>query len=132
MLERLVALNAKRAAEEAQGTIRWLRPEFQNPQHAAAEPAPRQDAIEMPDAEAESESAAVSKPTASRRPWPAGLPQQMREVADVLAATAGALAEADIADRFSGRGPWKRRLPQILQTLEALGRARREGERWRA
>jgi hypothetical protein len=26
----------------------------------------------------------------------------------------------------------EKRLPQILQTLEALGRARREGERWRA
>ncbi len=31
LLERLVALNAMRAAEEAQGTIRWLRPAFQAP-----------------------------------------------------------------------------------------------------
>ena len=54
------------------------------------------------------------------------------DAADVLAGTARALAEADMADRFTGRGPWKKRLPQILQTLEALGRARREGERWRA
>ena len=29
LLERLVALNAKRAAEEAAGTVRWLRPDFQ-------------------------------------------------------------------------------------------------------
>jgi hypothetical protein len=29
LLQRLVALNAKRAAEEAAGTVRWLRPEFQ-------------------------------------------------------------------------------------------------------
>ena len=29
ILERLVALNAERAAEEARGIIRWLRPEFQ-------------------------------------------------------------------------------------------------------
>ena len=35
ILERLVALNAERAAEEAQGLIRWLRPEYQAPtQHA--------------------------------------------------------------------------------------------------
>jgi hypothetical protein len=26
-----VALNQQRALEEAQGTVRWLRPEFQNP-----------------------------------------------------------------------------------------------------
>jgi hypothetical protein len=31
LLERLVALNARRAAEEAAGTVRWLRPEFQDP-----------------------------------------------------------------------------------------------------
>ena len=31
ILERLVARNAERAAEEAQGHIRWLRPEYQAP-----------------------------------------------------------------------------------------------------
>jgi hypothetical protein len=36
LLERLVALNAKRAAEEAAGTVRWLRPEFQDPARRAA------------------------------------------------------------------------------------------------
>ncbi len=55
----------------------------------------------------------------------------MRAVAEVLAASARALDEAALAARFSGRGPWKKHLPQILQTLEALGRARREGDRWR-
>ena len=29
ILERLVALNAERAAEEARGVIHWLRPEYQ-------------------------------------------------------------------------------------------------------
>ena len=131
LLERLVALNAKRAAEEAQGTVRWLRPDFQNPQKVVAPPT--QEAIEMPEEEAVPEgapAAATLKP--SRQPWPAALPEQMRAVADVLAGTAGALAEADMAQRFTGRGPWKKRLPQILHTLEALGRARREGDRWRA
>ena len=31
VVARLVALNAARAAEEAQGKIRWLRPAYQNP-----------------------------------------------------------------------------------------------------
>lgn len=47
-----------------------------------------------------------------------------------------ALGEAALAERFSGRGPWKKRLPQILQTQEALGRAHAEaaaaGTVWRA
>jgi hypothetical protein len=135
LLERLVALNAKRAAEEAQGTVRWLRPEFQNPQLAAGVAAPTQDTIEMPaeDEAADGEPAAApvaAKP--ARHPWPAALPEQMRAVAAVLAGAASAQSESDVAERFTGRGPWKKRLPQILQTLEALGRARREGERWRA
>ena len=75
-------------------------------------------------------------PAAARRAWPADLPAQMRAVADTLAATSRALSESALADRFTGRCPWKKRLPQILQTLEALGRARAEpqadGVAWRS
>ena len=78
----------------------------------------------------------LAAPPAARSPWPADLPAQMRAVADTLAATPGALTETALADRFTGRGPWKKRLPQILQTLEALGRARAErqagGMAWRS
>ena len=65
------------------------------------------------------------------QPWPAALPEQVRAVAQVLAGHAGALPVAEIETRFKGRGPWKRSLPRILETLEALGRARREGAAWR-
>ena len=44
ILERVVALNAERAKEEASGLIRWLRPEYQNPQGAPA----RQCALVIP------------------------------------------------------------------------------------
>ena len=46
-------------------------------------------------------------------PWPGALPDQVRAVAQVLASGAGARS-------------WKSALPAILQTLEALGRARVE------
>ncbi|MBP7468030.1 MAG: class I SAM-dependent DNA methyltransferase, partial [Thauera sp.] len=36
LLRRLVELNAARAAEEARGLVRWLRPDYQNPGAAAA------------------------------------------------------------------------------------------------
>ena len=29
---------------------------------------------------------------------------------------------------LKGKGPWKKRLPQLLETLVALGRARRVGD----
>ena len=49
----------------------------------------------------------------------------MRAVAEVLTASATALTETDIAAPFTGRGPWKRRLSQNMDTLVALGRARK-------
>ena len=47
----------------------------------------------------------------------------MRAVADLLAASPAPLPLAAIEARFKGRGPWKRGLPTLLSTLEALGRA---------
>ncbi len=144
LLERLVALNAKRAAEEAAfergepgGRIRWLRPEFQDPSRRATSPKKeRQVEIEL-EAEAPPKKPKKGKATAKlapseKRPWPATLPEQMRAVADVLAAAAVAQDETAIASHFTGRGPWKNRLPQILQTLEALGRARHSVKGWHA
>ena len=138
LLERLVALNARRAAEEAQGLVRWLRPEFQDPARRAARLAqPVQAEIDIgigtdTDTDADTDMVATGQAgdtaTAARRAWPADLPAQMRAVADTLAATPGALTETALADRFAGRGPWKKRLPQILQSLEALGRARADGQ----
>jgi hypothetical protein len=69
-------------------------------------------------------------PTAAlaKLPWPATLPEQVAAVAAVLRAAAAPMGEADLAARFTGKGPWKKRLPQLLDTLVALGRARRVGE----
>jgi hypothetical protein len=154
LLERLVALNARRAAEEAQGTVRWLRPDFQDPARRAAaaadpaNPAP-QDALDLdlpvnaqPSAAAadgstvDTDAAAGSAPAplaaAARQAWPATLPEQMKAVADALSAAPGPLSDTALAERFTGRGPWKKRLPQILQTLAALGRARADAAGWRA
>ena len=48
---------------------------------------------------------------------------QVRAVADLLAASPVPLSQDDIAARFTARGPWKKRLPQLLDMLVALGRA---------
>ncbi len=119
LLARLVTLNAERAAEEAAGTIRWLRPEYQAPDASPAKAAPKQTQTELG-----IEDTAAASPDAKRL-WPANLPEQMRAVAEVLGGAGTALAEADIAAHFTGCGPWKRRLPQIIDTLVALGRARK-------
>ncbi|MDP1901480.1 MAG: class I SAM-dependent DNA methyltransferase [Rubrivivax sp.] len=153
LLERLVALNARRAAEEAAGTVRWLRPEFQ--QRAQGSGA-AQSTMDMGpgdagvggvrgeageagegagEAPAAGASAAVAAAAAAvvKRAWPAGLPEQIKAVAEVLAASGHALSTVELEARFTARGRWRERLPTILATLEALGRARRsgpQGERW--
>ncbi len=121
LLERLVALNARRRREEAAGQVRWLRPAFQNPAAQTALAAETSSETAVP-------VAAPEPPT--KQPWPATLPEQVAAVARVLAQAAGPLAEADIAARFTGKGPWKKRLPQLLDTLAALGRARRVDGNW--
>lgn len=147
LLERLVALNSRRAAEEAQGTVRWLRPEFQDPARraAAAAPTPTQTPMDLAvpatldgddgsgdEADPAGEATPASAAPIARQPWPASLPEQMKAVADALSAAPGPLSGAALAERFSGRGPWKKRLPQILDTLAALGRARGDAAGWRA
>ena len=137
LLTHLVALNAQRAAEEKTGHIRWLRAEFQNPALARlllnkelVTPARQalQDDLAL-DSPSEGVVAATSG-TQAAQAWPAALPDQVRAVAQVLASANTAMPQSAIEARFKGRGPWKKSLPRILDTLEALGRARREGDRW--
>lgn len=132
LLERLVALNAKRAAEEAAGTVRWLRPEFQQRGRTATQTALD---VDEPADETEVAEAGAAAPAAAvpKRPWPTGLAEQIKAVAEVMSGTPRALSLADVEARFSARGRWRDRLPVILDTLEALGRVRPVAEgRWQA
>jgi hypothetical protein len=140
LLSRLVALNAERAAEEARGLIRWLRPEFQ-----AATPQPAEqteiDVETRADTAAQGEAGnaggthGAGPAMPKRAPWPATLPEQIRVVAETITAAPGPLDLEQLAAHFTGRGPWKKRLPDIVDSLAALGRvkAERVGERlvWR-
>jgi len=117
----LVALNAERAAEEKRGLVRWLRPEFQNPDQTRA---PEQMEI----ATEKAEPAAVAA-KGDKLPWPKALPEQVRAVAQALAHAKQPVTIEALSEHFSGRGPWKRRLPQLVETLVSVGRARKVGDR---
>ena len=127
VLERLVALNAERAAEEARGLVRWLRPDFQNPAGARPEDdAPEQDELPTETDTPAAAHAVLAKPA----PWPKEAVAQVRAVADLLATQATPMSVDDIAARFTARGPWKKRLPQLLEMLVALGRAQVQDGRY--
>ena len=132
---------AQRAAEEKTGRIRWLRPEFQNPQHpaqpAAGQSLSSQELFTQVNNGLQADLALnvplPAVPGKSSIPaWPNTLPEQVRAVAQVLSTATTALPLTALEASFKGKGPWKKGLPRILETLEALGRARREGSAWRS
>jgi hypothetical protein len=128
VLERLVALNAERAAEEARGLVRWLRPEFQNP---GATQAPEQGELVADEDDDEPAAAAAAAVAAGKsKPWPKDPVDQVRAVADLIAASPVPLSLDEIGKRFSGKGQWKRRLPGLLDMLVALGRAQEQDGRY--
>ncbi|MEO7854927.1 MAG: DNA methyltransferase [Rubrivivax sp.] len=76
LLERLVTPNARRAAEEAAGTVLWLRPEFQAPAAAGQALQGVQAGLDVVvDADDELATPVVPAVPVAKRPWPAGLPE---------------------------------------------------------
>ena len=138
LLSHLVTLNAQRAAEEKTGKVRLLRPEFQNPAlRVSASSLLNQELLAhvyiglQADLILGNEPKPLKNTKTAQQPWPNSLPLQVSATAQLLASAGTALSLSEIEASFKGKGPWKKGLPRILETLEALGRARREGEGWR-
>ena len=130
LLARLVALNAQRVAEEAdgKGSVAYLRPAFQNPtlRGTTVEVVAKQStlAIDTPqagDALAVPKQRAVAK--AHKLKWPRTLPERMKAVANLLAEANAPLTTEQVAARIDAKKDQKTQLPDILATLVALGRA---------
>ena len=121
ILTRLVALNAARAAEEATGQIRWLRPAYQNPTGTGT----TQTGLNLP-------STANQKPATRNQklPWPKPLAERVAAVERALAAYTSPVTPAQLAKHFHRAQPAD--LAEILETLATLGRAHRDGEKFTA
>jgi hypothetical protein len=116
ILQRLVDLNAERAAEEAGGLVRWLRPEYQAP-----------DEVADTGTQGELSLAADDTPAvvvAEQRKWPKSLPEQVGMVREILADTGRTdFAAADFAPFFKPKLSKKRvgEVAGILEMLSGLG-----------
>lgn len=110
ILIRLVDLNRARAAEEAKGLIRWLRPEFQAPGYEApiSQTLDLGETIVLPD---------------NIVPWPGSLPEQVSAVQSVLTNSPTPLAPQDVARAFKGKRASTVR--PVLDALAGIGMARR-------
>lgn len=110
ILHRLVDLNRERAAEEATGLIRWLRPDYQNPDGKAVATKAGQDTMDLGIAAA-----------TTKTPWPKTLPDQLSAVQHKLGELGIATPE-QIARQFArGRATT---VQPLLESLTALGQAR--------
>jgi hypothetical protein len=137
ILEKLVALNAERAAEEAQGKIRWLRPEYQCRGEKAQQtqldvsisgegPRPALSKVEGPRGP---DAKKTAKPT--RQPWPKELPEQVRLLRERLATQSTPVTAQTLAKSFTRARVEK--VEELLQALVTLGQARLvEGEMYLA
>ncbi len=120
ILARLVALNAERAAEEARGLVRWLRPEYQAP-------ADHESRFTTAPFEEESPGAEASPEARVLRPWPDGLAEQAAAVRAALAALGRPVTPEEVAAAFDAAGTSAApaaRVSEWLAALAALGQAR--------
>ena len=108
VLERLVALNRERAAEEAAGMVRWLRPEYQIPRFGAAVPAAERGELRL-----------AAPEEKAKRSFPTDEVERAREIGVVLAASSAPLTAGDIASRFR---QGKRVEREVFLTLKAYVR----------
>jgi len=110
ILHRLVDLNRERAAEEAKGLIRWLRPDYQNPGGKVAMAKGEQGAMDLGIAA-----------TTAKTPWPKSLPDQLSAVQRTLG-DLGVATPEQVARQFArGRATT---VQPLLESLTALGQAR--------
>jgi hypothetical protein len=112
ILERLVALNADRAAEERNGLIRWLRPEYQAPDRIEV-----QQAIE---GMGETEAEAIVIPT-EQQPFPKNLKAQLAAIRDLLRTQGGEWTAAQVTAHFKGANRKAQTIHDCLESLEDLG-----------
>jgi len=109
ILTRLVALNKERAAEEARGVVRWLRPDYQIPRFATAGKKAEQLEVALVAVEA-------------KKPKPAFPAEDIAQTAAVMAVLADAAGGLD-ATVISGRFRQGKRIePKARAVLLALTR----------
>lgn len=116
LLKRLVALNHERAAEEARGLVRWLRPDYQAP---GSTPQPAQSEIALPSASS-AEALAKADPSSPLK-WPKALSEQvsaLQKLLPTLGPDPAALTQA-FGRKSAAR---EKQITEILETLTALGK----------
>ena len=115
ILERLVALNHTRAAEERAGKVRWLRPDFQAPKEAAVAKRPQQVEAEL----------LIPEDKAKKPSLPAALPEQVAAIRLLLEGAPAPLSAIQVSRQFAQGKRAEKKVEDVLRTLAILGQAQR-------
>ena len=111
ILARLVALNKERAREEAQGLVRWLRPEYQIAKFGSAAQKAEQYEADL-----------VAPDAGKRKPlFPADDLAQTASVMAALAETPAGLDAATLASRFRQGRRAEDKIRAVLTALHRMG-----------
>jgi type II restriction/modification system DNA methylase subunit YeeA len=114
ILQRLVDLNEKRCAEEEEGHVRWLRPEYQAPEESETQ-------AEM-DLDVEISTDDVAQPLT----WPSELRERAQAIRAVMDNAEGPLTVEEVAQRFYRAN--RSDVRGILETLSGLGLVDQEND----
>ena len=112
ILERLVALNSERAAEEAAGHVRWLRPDYQMPRFAKGAAAVKSGELDLGET-----VKAVDKGLSA---FPKDKGEQVMAIRAVLQASGRPMNAAAVSRAFRGGG--KKIEQRVIQALKTLVR----------
>ncbi len=119
ILEKLMALNGERAAEEARGLVRWIRPEHQNP-GGVQQSGINVEAIDTKAAKASEEAAE----------WPKTLAEQAQVVQRLLQQYQQPVSAGDLNKQFKqakkpAREARQQQIESILEMFSTLGSLRK-------
>jgi hypothetical protein len=119
ILEKLVALNKERAAEEARGLVRWLRPEYQNP-----------GGVQQAGMAVEATEAKKEATTQEAAEWPKTLAEQAQAVQRLLQQYQHPVSAGDLNKGFrqakkAAREARQQQIDNLLETFSTLGLLRK-------
>jgi hypothetical protein len=117
IMQKLVALNHERLAEERRGHVRWLRPDYQIPRFG-------KDLDKMAAKEEGAQIAAeleLGEPVAKKLSFPTDAVGQTAAVFAALAAASGPVTVGDIAAGFRKSKNLGKNVGEVLASLARLG-----------
>lgn len=123
ILEKLVALNKERAAEESRGLIRWLRPEYQNPKGQ----------VQQVGLDISASTSTIPKLVDQSSEWPKNLAEQAQIIQQIVLQSQHPVSAAAINKQFKKASKTasiarEQQIAQLLDTLSGLGLLRKTNE----